>query len=300
MGAGKIGEISALISIVVPDIAIVLKVGLAHVGEFGSPDAVETAKSEMVTDLPATAVAVLNADDGRVANMAGRTKASVRWFGLAESADVRASDIQATATGTAFTLHTDGTSRRVQLRILGEHHVMNALATIATLRELGVPVDRAVAVLEGLARAERWRMEVLDAGDGVTVINDGYNASPDSMSAALKTLAQIVGPGQRSIAVLGEMAELGEYADEEHDRIGRLVVRLNIGQLIVVGERARHIHNAASLEGSWDGESVLVGDADEAYDVVRGLLRKGDVVLVKSSGSAGLRFLGDRIAGVDP
>lgn len=299
MGAGKIGEIASLISIVVPDVAIVLKVGLAHVGEFGGPDAVELAKSEMVTELPPTAVAVLNLDDARVANMAGRTAASVRWFGLDERADVRGSDVEATASGTAFTLHTDGQERPVQLRILGEHHVMNALAAIAATRELGVPVERSVPVLEGLHRAERWRMEVLDAGDGVTVINDGYNASPDSMAAALKTLAQIVGPEQRSVAVLGEMAELGEYADEEHDRIGRLVVRLNIRQLVVVGERARHIHNAASLEGSWDGESVLVADADEAYDVVRGLLREGDVVLVKSSGSAELRFLGDRIAGVE-
>jgi UDP-N-acetylmuramoyl-tripeptide--D-alanyl-D-alanine ligase len=298
MGAGKIGEIASLISIVVPDVAIVLKVGLAHVGEFGSPDAVELAKSEMVTELPPTAIAVLNADDARVVAMADRTAASIRWFGLAESADVRASDIRATATGTGFTLHVDGGQWPVHLRILGEHHVMNALAAITATRELGVPVERSVPVLEGLARAERWRMEVLDAGDGVTVINDGYNASPDSMAAALKTLAQVVGPGGRTVAVLGEMAELGEYADEEHDRIGRLVVRLNIGQLVVVGERARHIHNAASLEGSWDGESVLVADADEAYDVVRGLLRRGDVVLVKSSGSAGLRFLGDRIAGV--
>lgn len=299
MGAGKIGEIASLIAIVVPDVAIVLKVGLAHVGEFGGPDAVELAKSEMVTELPPTAVAVLNVDDSRVANMAGRTAASVRWFGLGSTADVRGSDVEATASGTAFTLHTDGQERRVQLKILGEHHVMNALAAITATRELGVPVERSVPILEGLQRAERWRMEVLDAGDGVTVINDGYNASPDSMAAALKTLAQIVGPEQRSVAVLGEMAELGEYADEEHDRIGRLVVRLNIRQLVVVGDRARHIHNAASLEGSWDGESVLVADADEAYDVVRGLLREGDVVLVKSSGSAELRFLGDRIAGVE-
>ena len=103
-------------------------------------------------------------------------------------------------------------------------------------------------------------MEVLQPGDGVIVINDAYNASPDSMAAALKTLAQIVGPAQRSVAVLGEMTELGEYRDEEHDRIGRLAVRLNIGKLVVVGHGARHIHIAAGLEGSWDGESVLVDD----------------------------------------
>jgi UDP-N-acetylmuramoyl-tripeptide--D-alanyl-D-alanine ligase len=268
------------------------------VGEFGGPDAVEKAKSEMVTDLPDTATAVLNADDHRVARMAALTQASVVWFGLDEGADVRASDIEATATGTAFTLHADGESRRVQLRILGEHHVMNALAALAASRAMGVPLERSVRALETVARAARWRMEVQPREDGVVVINDAYNASPDSMAAALKTLAQVVRPGERSVAVLGEMAELGEYADEEHDRIGRLVVRLNIHKLVVVGHGARHIHNAAGLEGSWDGESVLVGTADEAYDVLREELREGDVVLVKSSGSAGLRFLGDRIAGV--
>jgi UDP-N-acetylmuramoyl-tripeptide--D-alanyl-D-alanine ligase len=298
MGASAIGEIAQLIAIVTPDVGIVLKVGLAHVGEFGGPEAVEIAKSEMVTDLPEAAIAVLNADDPAVVRMASRTQAQVEWFGLAESADVRAVDVEATASGTSFTLEMHGATRRVQLRILGEHHVMNALAAIAATAALGVPVERSVPAIELLARAERWRMEVLPRPDGVVVINDAYNASPDSMAAALKTLAQVTRADQRSVAVLGEMAELGEYADDEHDRIGRLVVRLNVQKLIVVGHAARHIHNAAGLEGSWDGESVLVATADEAYDVLRDELRAGDVVLVKSSGSAELRFLGDRIAGV--
>ena len=116
-------------------------------------------------------------------------------------------------------------------------------------------------------------MEVLDPGTGI-VINDAYNASPDSTAAALKTLAQIVEPGQRPVAVLGEMAELGEYADEEHDRIGRLAVRLNIGKLFVVGEGARHIHAAAGLEGSWDGESVFV-DMPDGHTMLRENSRPG-------------------------
>jgi UDP-N-acetylmuramoyl-tripeptide--D-alanyl-D-alanine ligase len=302
MGASAIGEIARLISIVTPDIGVVLKVGLAHVGEFGGPDAVEQAKSEMVLRLPDTAVAVLNADDPRVVRMAALTQARVNWFGLAAEADVQAVDVQATATGTAFTLLTGDEGRRVsrpvQLRILGEHHVMNALASIAVTRILGVSLDRSVPIIEALARAERWRMEVLERADGILVINDAYNASPDSMAAALKTLAQVTRPDQRSVAVLGEMAELGEYADDEHDRIGRLAVRLNVQKLVVVGHNARHIHNAAGLEGSWDGESVFVATLDEAYDLLREELREGDVVLVKSSKAAGLRLLGDRIAGV--
>jgi UDP-N-acetylmuramoyl-tripeptide--D-alanyl-D-alanine ligase len=298
MGARWVGEIAHLISIVTPDVGVVLKVGLAHAGEFGGIDGVQRAKAEMVTELPRDAVALLNGDDDRVSAMAALTAARVVTFGIGNDNEVRADDVRATATGTTFDLLADGERSPVALRILGEHHVTNALAALGVAREFGIPMARAIAALETVPRAERWRMELLEAGGGVTVINDAYNASPDSMAAALKTLAQIVTPGQRSIAVLGEMAELGEYAQEEHDRIGRLVVRLNIGQLVVIGERARHIHAAAGLEGSWDGESVFFADPDGAYAFLRGELRPGDVVLVKSSKSAGLRFLGDKLAGV--
>jgi len=176
--------------------------------------------------------------------------------------------------------------------------VMNALAALAVAQELGLGLDAAIRELEAVTRAERWRMEVLRPSDGVIVINDAYNASPDSTAAALKTLAHLGRSATRTLAVLGEMSELGEFADEEHDRIVRLVVRLNIDQLVVVGHGARHIHNAAGLEGSWDGESVLVETADEAFALLQPILRPGDIVLVKSSNSAGLRFLGDRLGGV--
>jgi UDP-N-acetylmuramoyl-tripeptide--D-alanyl-D-alanine ligase len=299
MGASGAGEIARLVAIAKPDIGIVLKVGLAHVGEFGGIDAVQRAKSEMVTDLRPDSIALLNADDDRVAAMAALTPATVRWFGLSDSADVRAEDVEATAQGTQFTLVADGIRMPVSLRILGEHHVLNALAALAVARELGIDLAEAIGAIEAVVRAERWRMELLLPASGAIVINDAYNASPDSMAAALKTLAQIRGENDRTIAVLGEMAELGEYSDEEHDRIGRLVVRLNIRKLIVVGHGARHIHNAAGLEGSWDGESVFVSSADEAYDLLREDLGTGDIVLVKSSKSANLRFLGDRLGGVN-
>jgi UDP-N-acetylmuramoyl-tripeptide--D-alanyl-D-alanine ligase len=298
MGASHVGEIARLVSIATPDVGVVLKVGLAHAGEFGGIEGVQRAKAEMVRDLPSTAVAVLNRDDRLVAAMAGETAARVVWFGLHPESEVRAAGVTATIGGTAFTLQADGRELPVQLRILGEHHVANALAALAVAREFGVPLERAIPAIEAVLRAERWRMELLPAAGDVLVINDAYNASPDSTAAALKTLAQVVGPGQRSVAVLGEMAELGEFADEEHDRIGLLAVRLNIGKLVVVGERARRIHASAGREGSWDGESVLVSDPDAAYDLLREELRPGDVVLVKSSKSAKLRFLGDRIAGV--
>lgn len=303
MGARGVGEIARLVGIAMPDISVVLKVGLAHAGEFCGIEQTQKAKSEIVGQLPASAVAVLNRDDGRVAAMADLTAARVVWFGLAPEAEVRAENVRATASGTRFTLvvgkGSEEQRREVALQILGEHHVSNALAALAVARELGVDLDRAVVAMEAVPRAERWRMELLQPGGGITVINDAYNASPDSTAAALKTLAQIVEPGQRSVAVLGEMAELGEHAQEEHDRLGRLVVRLNIGQLVVVGHGARHIHFAAGLEGSWDGESVFVPDLDAAYDLLREQLRAGDVVLVKASKSAGLRFLGDKLGGVE-
>ncbi len=298
MGASGVGEIARLVSIVTPDVGIVLKVGLAHAGEFGGIEQTERAKSEMVRDLPESAVAVLNADDPRVDRMSEVTRARIVRFGHGPESDLRAVDVVSSIAGTSFTLEVDGARHAVQVRILGEHHVSNVLAALAAAREFGVPMERAIAALGEVARAERWRMELLDPGTGITVINDAYNASPDSMSAALRTLAQIVTPEQRSVAVLGEMAELGEFAFEEHDRIGRLIVRLNIHKLVVVGQAARHIHLAAGLEGSWDGESVLVDDIDAAYDLLREELRDGDVVLVKSSKSAGLRFLGDRLGGV--
>ncbi|HEX4400894.1 MAG TPA: UDP-N-acetylmuramoyl-tripeptide--D-alanyl-D-alanine ligase [Galbitalea sp.] len=298
MGASGAGEIARLVAIAKPDIGVVLKVGLAHVGEFGGVDAVQRAKSEMVTDLSEDATAVLNADDDRVAAMAELTAAKVRWFGLSGSADVRAEDVEATATGTNFTVVVGELRVPVRLRILGEHHVLNALAALSVAHELGVDLAQAIDAIQAVVRAERWRMELLLPPSGAIVINDAYNASPDSMAAALKTLAQVRGPEDRTIAVLGEMAELGEYSDEEHDRIGRLVVRLNIRKLIVVGHGARHIHNAAGLEGSWDGESVYVEGPDEAYDLLREDVGAGDIVLVKSSKSANLRFLGDKLGGV--
>ena len=299
MGASAPGEIAHLVSIVVPDVAIELKVGLAHAGGFGSILETKKAKAELVVPLPASAIAVLNADDSLVVEMASLTAATPVYFGLGERADFRASNLSVSLTGTRFQLDTPDGSHDVHLRILGEHNVMNALAALAATAQCGVTVADAVTRLEAMELAERWRMEVITAPSGAVIINDSYNASPDSMAAALKTLAEVTRGTHRSIAVLGEMAELGDVADEEHDRVGRLAVRLNVAKLIVVGHAARHIHNAAGLEGSWDRESVLVASADEAYDLLRDELQLGDVVLVKSSNSAGLRTLGDRLGGVD-
>ncbi|PCN46607.1 UDP-N-acetylmuramoylalanyl-D-glutamate--2,6-diaminopimelate ligase [Curtobacterium sp. 'Ferrero'] len=314
MGASGKGHIAKLVSIAEPDVGVVLKVGLAHAGEFGGIEATQKAKSEMVTDLPETATALLNVDDDRVAAMRDLTRARVVGFGTAADADYRIAGIETDRTGTRFALtrsvggadqdqpggpdHPAETAD-VRLAIIGEHHAMNASAALTVANLWGVPLATGAEALASMTRAERWRMEILPGGpEGVTVINDAYNASPDSTAAALRTLAQIVRPGERAVAVLGEMSELGEFATEEHDRLGRLVVRLGIEQLVVVGRGAMPIHQAATLEGSWDGESVFTEDVDEAVRTLQAMLRPGDVVLVKSSNSAGLRILGDRLGGV--
>lgn len=295
LGASGIGHISRLTDMVRPDIAVVLMVGLAHAGEFGGVEATVAAKAELLDALTPDGIAILNADDARVMSMRSRARGPVVLFGLSSNADVRATDIQASLAGTSFVLHVPEVAPvPVRFKVLGEHHVMNALAAAAVGRALGFSVPLIVDALESVERAEHWRMEVM-GGNGVTVINDAYNASPDSMAAALKTLVLVAEPHNRTIAVLGEMAELGEFSGEEHDRIALLVVRLNINELVVVGAGARRLHISAMNEGSWDGESKFFETQDEAYDYLSGLLTAGDIVLVKSSNAANLRFLGDRI-----
>ena len=296
-GASAPGEIARLAGLVEPDLGVVLMVGMAHAGGFGGIESTLAAKSELVRALRPGGLAVLNADDARVASMASiapERDAGVRWFGRSPGADVRADDVQVTASGTTCVVTVDGESRPLRLRVLGEHHVMNALAAIAAATALGVSLADCIARLETVEIAERWRMQPLGS-DRVRIINDAYNASPDSMAAALRTLAQITGPGERTVAVLGAMSELGEYAEDEHDRVGLLAVRLGIQRIVIVGDGARRMYLEAVAQGSWDGEAVFFATADEAYDYLMGELRDGDRVLVKSSNSAGLRFLGDRL-----
>lgn len=294
MGAEGVGSIAYLAKMARPDIAVILKVGMAHAGEFGGIETTAKIKGELAEAVGEGSALVLNADDGMVAAMKDRTKAKVHWFGTSSDAQYWASDISLSKVGTSFVLHwPDGEATGVQLAILGEHHVLNALAAATVSSLLGATKSQIVEALEAMELAERWRMQRFVRPDGVTIINDSYNASPDSMKAALQTLAQLGRMGSRTIAVLGEMAELGEYSRHEHDSIGRLVVRLNIDQLVVVGDGAKLIHMGASQEGSWDGESKFFPSIAEALDYLRGILTDGDTVLVKSSKSANLRFLGD-------
>jgi UDP-N-acetylmuramoyl-tripeptide--D-alanyl-D-alanine ligase len=299
MGASGIGHLSYLTRIAPPDVAVVLVVGQAHLGGFGGIEAVARAKSEIVEGLVPDGVAVLNADDPRVAAMAVLAPGDVVTFGNASGAGVQARDVHLDAAGrAAFTIVAGEDSAPVHLRLVGEHHVHNALAAAAAALAVGLDLP---TVAQGLSAADALsphRMHVVDRPDGVTVVDDSYNANPDSMRAALKALAVLAGRERRSVAVLGEMLELGDETRTAHDAIGRLVVRLNIGLTVVVGEGARAIRDGANHEGSWGDEVVLADDLEVATKFLEEELRPGDVVLVKSSYGAGLWRLGDRLTGV--
>jgi UDP-N-acetylmuramoyl-tripeptide--D-alanyl-D-alanine ligase len=300
MGARGKGHIAELAAITPPRIGVVLNIGAAHLGEFGSREGTAEAKGELVEALPAEGTAVLNMDDPLVRSMASRTRARVVYFGESEQADIRAQDIRLDSAGRpSFTLVTPAGSAPVALRLYGEHQVSNALAAAAVAVECGLGVAETAAGLSEAGSLSRWRMELTDRPDGVTVINDAYNANPDSMRAALRALAAIGGRGpeaRRTWAVLGEMRELGEDSLDEHDAVGRLAVRLNISTLVAVGGReAACMELGARNEGSWGEESVLVSDADAAIGLLREQVGPGDVVLVKASRSVGLERVAEAL-----
>ncbi|WP_159619010.1 UDP-N-acetylmuramoyl-tripeptide--D-alanyl-D-alanine ligase [Arthrobacter zhaoguopingii] len=305
MGATKAGNITYLADMVRPDVGVVLGVGSAHVGEFGGVEAIARAKGELFAALGPGATAVINADDERVLAMRSRTGARRVYFTSSGDFEAADGDILTAAGSTttpeghpAFDLGLpDGTSHPVVSPLLGLHHTANLLAAASVGWALGVPGERIASALRTQAAASRWRMELTERADGVTVINDAYNANPESMRAALRTLAELGAGRRRTWAVLGEMLELGESSIEEHDLLGRVVVRLNISKLVVVGgDNVRALFNGALLEGSWGDEIQQVPDAEAAERLLRSELRPGDIVLFKSSNGAGLRFLGDRIA----
>ena len=295
MGARGVGHVAYLTRIAPPDVAVVLNVGTAHLGEFGSREAIARAKGELVQALAPDGVAVLNHDDAAVAAMA--TLTSARVVTVSASGDSGASlwaeeVVVDDASRPAFTI-TDGTGRwPVALPLHGLHHIGNALAAFAAARECGLEPERIVTALAGVRSVSRWRMEVTDRPDGVTVVNDAYNANPDSMRAALDALAAM-GRRRRTIAVLGTMLELGADSDAEHADVGRYALEHGVDLLVCVGAAGPAL---AARAGEHAARCRVVADAAAAYDLLTGEISPGDVVLVKSSRDAGLRYLGDRVA----
>ena len=320
MSARGEGHIAALARVAPPRIGVELNVGTAHLGEFGSREAIARAKGELVEALPEGSaepgkggIAVLNADDAAVAAMASRTRARVVSYGTGE-ADVAAEDVRIDAQARAsFTLRTPAGTAPVALKVHGEHQVHNALAAAAVGLECGATVTQVAEALSGAGAASPRRMDVFTTDDGVTVVNDTYNANPDAMRAALRSLVLMSEhdeagerlPGRdrrRTFAVLGEMGELGDESIVEHDRLGRFLVRLDITSTICVGtSRAVHaLWQGAVMEGSWGSEAVRVDTRAEAVDRLREELRPGDLVLVKASKSEKMWEVAEHLGTVGP
>ena len=291
IGARGIGHIDYLTRIAPPQVAIVLNVGTAHVGEFGSRENIALAKSELPRAVPAEGLAILNADDPVVAAMRDGIAARVQLVGLSDTADVRATDVTLDERGrAAYTLVCPQGSARISLRLSGAHHVGNSLAVAAAALELGLSLDQVAAALSAAEPVSRWRMEITERPDGVVVVNDAYNANPDSMRAALDAVAKMSAAGERW-AVLGGMLELGPDSDAEHAAVGAYAASLGYDHLVAVGDGARPL--AAAVPASeW------LPDTEAAHALLASRLHRGDVVLLKSSRDSGLRWLGDRLAGI--
>lgn len=290
MGARGIGHVAELCAVAPPDVSVVLNVGVAHLGEFGSQDAIARAKGEIVEALGPDGVAVLNLDDPRVAAMAPRTRARVRTFGREVGAWLRVESVELDELGRpAFDLQQADQRVRVRLHLLGEHQVQNAAAAAAVALALGLTLEEVGESLGRIFVLSPWRMELHERADGLVVINDAYNANPDSMRAALETLAGIGRrTARRTVAVLGEMRELGEAGEEEHRKIGRRATELGIDEVIVVGEGARPVAQTADT-------ASFHGSVAEAIDAVVNNVSGNQVVLVKASRAARLERVADAL-----
>jgi UDP-N-acetylmuramoyl-tripeptide--D-alanyl-D-alanine ligase len=277
-------------------VAAVLNVGTAHIGEFGSREAIAAAKGEIVEALPADGTAVLNADDPLVAAMASRTAARILTFGT--MGDIRWRALELDELGRpAFELGYDGHWSPVRLREAGAHQVPNAAAAAAMARAAGVDWDEIVDTLGRARSLSPWRMALHERADGLVVINDAYNANPASMAAALDALVAIGSRGgRRTVAVLGEMLELGDSAAADHASVGAHAAALGVDVLLTVGDAARAIADGALRTPGWSGEAVSTAGRAQAGDWLRHNVVARDVVLVKASRGAALEHLADELA----
>jgi UDP-N-acetylmuramoyl-tripeptide--D-alanyl-D-alanine ligase len=291
----------------------VLNVGHAHVGEFGGQAAIAKAKGELVEALPPDGFAVLNARDPLVWAMRDRTVAQVVSFSLEGAAarpGVWASDLSSDPLGRhSFRLHCAGFNRsdaelEVSLQVSGRHQVANALAAAGAALALGLEPDAVACSLSTARARSRWRMELADRRDGVTVLNDAYNANPDSMRAAVETLAELGRQAaRRTWAVLGDMLELGELAEQAHREIGAFVAERGIDRLVAIGDYADSMAAAAQQGGLVEpGAALSYPDKAAAQADVLDRLAPGDVVLVKASRGLALDTVAEAILafGEDP
>lgn len=320
MGADHVGNIADLCSIVKPDIGIVLMVGTAHAGSFGGVENIARTKGELVEAIPASGTVILNNDDPVVSAMKTRAQpgAAISWFttgaigeentrslasGMEKSFCTMTQNVTTDDQGhPEFDLvfaTSDGSvteSQHIISGLFGIHHAANLAAAASAAFALGMTPQDIAQILNGLGAGSKHRMSQTDRADGVRIIDDSYNANPESMRAGLKALAMMGRATQRrTVAVLGEMLELGEQSVQEQISVGETVVRLNINELIVVGTAARPMYTGAMMEGSWGDEATIVDDVEQAQVLLNSRLREGDIVFIKGSNSTGLWRLADAL-----
>jgi UDP-N-acetylmuramoyl-tripeptide--D-alanyl-D-alanine ligase len=303
MGMRGIGHITHLCSLAKPTIGVITNVGHAHIGEVGSIEGIAKAKSELVKAIPASGVVVLNADDERVISMRALTDATVFTYGFSKTADVRAENLHLTAYGSYnFDLVYRGEQVAASIPILGEHNVLNALAAAAVGIAVGMEVKDISRALTTLKQMSKWRMEVHQIPGNLTIINDAYNANPESMTAALETLTAIPATGN-TFAILGKMHELGDTSDAIHAQIAKLAIELGVTQVIAVGEQAKSYAlpplstsaTAGDKSETKEQKSVWLPDFDSACDYIVNEVNIGDILLFKASRAEQFEVLADRI-----
>lgn len=302
MGARGVGHIAFLCGIAPPDIAAVINVGTAHISEFGSREAIAQAKGELLEALSHEGTAVINADDNLTTSMADRTRARVVRFGTTAGSDVTWTQVGFDDLDRASAILGIGTeSAPISLRQVGQHQLYNAAAAAAMAHAAGLGTDVIADALSQATSLSRWRMEITEVVDGPVVINDSYNANPASMRAAVSALAAIgERRGSRTIAVLGEMRELGDSAASEHRSIGAEAAAAGIDVLLVVGEAAMPMFEGAENITPRRGRAVAVADRDGALAWLRENVGAGDVVLVKASRGPALEILAKRLIAMGP
>lgn len=288
MGASAPGDIAYLTAIAPLDIAVELMVGSAHLGGYGSKQALAEEKATLLDGVVPGGVGILNGDDPLVAAMSGRAPRTVT-FGFGD-ADVAGVDRRTEVGRAKFSVR----GEEVVLSLVGDHHATNALAAIAVGLECGMSASAAVAAVSAARPLSPHRMALTERGDGVRILDDAYNASPESMRAAFRALKDVAGGG-RTWAVIGEMLEMGEASIAAHDFLGEDAVRLGINHLVVVGRGARPAFVSAVREGSWGDEAAFVATIDEARQLIAERLAPGDTVLVKGSHGTGLWRLADQL-----
>lgn len=293
MGMRGEGQIRYLAEIARPSVGVLVNVGTAHVELLGSREAIARAKGELIDELPPEGFAILNGDDPLILAKADDTKASVLTFGRSLGCDVRATDVRLDAAARpSFTLTYDNASEPVTLKVHGEHFVQNALAAASVALALGISIDVVAAGLRIAGLDSKWRMEVRELGNNITLINDSYNANPESMRAALAAAASMAA-GRRSWAVLGEMRELGETSRAEHESLGRAAAAMGIDRLVCIGDALIPTHEAALAAGL---KSDLVTSIDDAVSIVTTEAITGDVIVVKASRGIALERVADALS----